>query len=293
MKNKHVLHFKDEKEKYQKIILCLFVILCFYGCYKNGLSYYFIGKMSLEESLKPLLFPIIGILETSIFTISFKQKITLEKISLGILFGLLVPPMFSLIIFSIYTAIFLILYFFTSKKIPSISFLVLYKVILMGITAMNSLGLENIIEKNNSYLYGIVDVFFGKGIGNIGTTNIFLILIGYFILSSYFYYKKELPIYALASYAICSLIYSFIKPDVFILKDMLNSSFCFAITFLLPINEKSPGTKKEKIIYGCLVGVGSFLLIHLFSIFDGVFIVLLLVNIGWNLTLCYRMRQKK
>lgn len=293
MKNKNQMHWKDQKEKYQKILLVLFIMMSFYGCYKNGLSYYFLGKMEIIESLKPFLFPIIGGIISSLISKIRKRECTLESVLLGVLCGLIIPPMFPIWLFSILCLFFFLCLTRLEEKYNTISYVAIFKLLLILLSNVMSLGMENRIEQNNSYLYGMIDVFFGKGIGNIGTTNICLIVIGYLILASDIYYKKELPIYAFFSYAILNLLGSFLSPNVFLFKDILNSSFFFVIVFLLPISKESPAARKEQILYGSMVGIFSFILIRFFKIFDGAFLALLLVNLIWNVTRSIKLRQYK
>ncbi len=284
------IHFDGQTKKYETIGFLLFLCLFLYGWYKNGLSYYFLGKLSFVESCTPLLFLCISFCLSILLSFFTKTKISLRTFILGILVSILVPPNFPIWLFLLVSFFYFLFYFLLQKKFYTILFLPIYRIFVFFLSSFFSIGLENIIEQNNSYFYGTIDIFFGKGLGDIGTTHIFLIFLSYFIFQNYFYYKKELPIYAIATYFVSFFLVYFFNPNQFMIRDVLNSSFFFATVFLLPLNPVSPVLKKEKFFFGCGVGLFSFLFIHIFSIYEGVYFVLFLFQIIWNISLWMQKR---
>jgi len=286
-------HYEENTKKQETLLLFLFFVFTFYGLYKNGLSYYWIGKMSFIEAIKPLLFPINGVFLTILWDSIFskKLKITKKNIFFGILIGLLMPTRFPIWLYVILSFIFLFLFPIAKKKIPTFSFLCCFKVIVILFTNILDIGLENSVEHTIPYLYGIIDTFFGRSIGSFGTTSIFLILILFGILSMSFYYKKELPIYTYVTYLFLFFICFFLFPNQYQMKDILNSSLLFLAVVFVPENETSPATLNLQRGYGILIGFLSFILIHFFHIEEGAYISLLLINIIWNILFFFYKRK--
>lgn len=279
------MHYEENTKKREILLIFMFLIMICYGIYKNGLTYYFLGKLSFIEALKPVLFPLLGIF-ISIAIKSIKEKkiaFSRKDILLGIFYGLVMPTEFPIIIYCLFVTVFTILKELLKMKFFMISWLALYKVIEMILSCTLNIGLENKIEASIPYLYGILDTFFGRNVGAFGTTNIFLILIIYGILCTSFYYKKELPITSIVSYLILFFGYFFFFQNRLELKDALNSTFLFVAITILPINKTTPGEKKEENIYGISFGILSFIFIHVCHIIEGAYLSLLLINILWNL----------
>ena len=121
------MHFKNEVKKYEWMVLLFFLLFFGYGCYKNGLSYVFLGKMTFVEVLKPLMFLLVSIILSLLFSLLEKRKITCESFIRGLLFVLLLPPTFPLLYFSLYTLVFYVFLWIGKKWFPKVSYLSLYK----------------------------------------------------------------------------------------------------------------------------------------------------------------------
>ncbi len=287
------MHYKKDKN-FQSILTLFFSFFAFYGFYKNGFNYYLIGKMSLFASLRPLLFPIIGVLIVlGIESIKRKKlSINSNNIILGIFLGLFMPVEFPIVWYVILCSCFLLIYDILKKKMPVISWLCIFKCIVIMITHIFHIGLENQVEKTTPYLYGTLDVFFGKSVGTIGTTSFLLIVLLYlFLAANDFYYKKELPLYTYLSFLILFFCDFLFFQNNLQIKDAMNSSVLFMAVCLVPINENSPVSTTFQRIYGIAIGLLSFVFIHILNLTEGAYISLCLINILW--TIFYMIWTKK
>lgn len=279
------MHYYENERKREWGILGIFLLLIGYGVYKNGLTYYFLGKLNLLEALKLLLFPLLGV-GIALLIKSLKEKkvcLSRKNVILGLFYGMVMPSQFPILLFCLFATLFSILYEFFQPKFPMLSWLTFYKIIEMVLAFCLNIGLENQIEASTPYLYGMVDTFFGRGIGAFGTTNIFLLFILSGILCTSFYYKKELPLYSMISYCVFFFLSFFLFQSPVELKEVLNSTFFFVSIVLLPQSETSPCELMQTRIYGIGVGIVSFLFIHLFHLEEGAYLSLFLANILWNL----------
>ena len=283
---------QKENQKYERGTF-IFLILCFcYGFYRHGLYFYFQGQMSLKDVFMPLLPVLIGIVESFYFTKIKKEKLSWNTLSIGVLLGILVPPSFPLLYFVLASFAYFILVFLLQKTFSRVHFLNLYKCLILLLTLILPVSYQNIVEQNGTFVYGTLDILFGKGLGGYGTTNIVLLLLFYFFLTSFFYYKKELPIYAFATYAVCFFLHYFLVPSAFLLSQILNSSVFFSFILFLPTNATSPVSKKGKIFYGMMIGLFSYILIHICKIVEGAYLSLAIINILYSVWyLIYKARQ--
>ena len=269
------MHFKETNQKtLQGIYIILILMLC-YGLYKNGISYVFIGKENFWDVLRLLLYPILAV-SFHIITNLFQKKNLFLNLYKGLFLGLLVPPTFPVWIF----ILLLIIYSFIQiihLKLP-ISKELFFKILLILASLIFSISYENQIESSTPYLYGTIDLFLGRSVGNFGTTCILLLLMLYIVLSTDFYYKKELPIYAICGFFLPAFFYGIIDPNYEFLRGILNSHFWVTIIVFLPINEYSPVLKKGKIGYGLLMGFASFFLIEILKLIDGPYFILTIMQ---------------
>ena len=276
-----VMHFKEKNKKtLQGIYIILFLMLG-YGLYKNGISYILIGKENIGEVLRLLLYPFLAVF-FHVLTNLIQKKKPFSNIYEGLFLGLIVPPSFPLWAFTLI----LIGYTFIQcihLKLP-ISKGLFFKILICLTSLIFAISYENQIESSTPYLYGTIDLFLGRSVGNFGTTCILLLLILYIILSTDFYYKKELPIYAICGFFLPALFYGIINPNYAFLRKILNSHLWVTAIIFLPINEYSPVLKKAKIGYGFLVGLVSFFLTEILHIVDGPYYALAIMQLLFVLT---------
>ena len=289
--NKVFISFEQNIKKFQWAVLACFISLLCYGLYKNGFSYYFQGLISFNEASSLLFFPLISIASSLIYECLEKRKIqiSLSSIIEGILFSLLIPSRFPLWCYIILVVLYFLLKKFLATKIPTISFLCFIKVLSMLLSLfIFHIDYQNAVEISYPYLYGTLDTFFGRSVGALGTTSIFLILISYGVLCSNYYYKKELPIYILGSFFMLEIIYVLLISHTNLLLELLNSHMFFAAIFLAPMKSKSPAEAKDLVIYGIAIGIGGFLISTFANITDGIYMILLLAQIIWTIYLNFQ-----
>ena len=245
------MHYEKQNKKSTYIFYGLLIALAIYGFYKNGLTYVFMGKMNLIEASKPIVFLAVAILGRMLYNFLKKQPLT-KHLYEGILLGLITP-----VNFPIWLYILLVVLYFALKYIRLRVFvyrILFFKLLLILTGFLFHVTYENAIEVATPYLYGILDVFLGRAVGNFGTTSILLLICCYAFFSYQIYYKKEIPIAILTSYAIILFLLEIIFPTGNYFLNLLNSHVWFMAIFLSPINEYSPVSKKGLMFYGIFLG---------------------------------------
>ena len=274
------MHFEQKKDKIEYTLLAILILMYGYGVYKNGLSYVFIGKMNLLSALEYFLCPLISILSQMIF--SRKMKLTIKDGMESLLLSIMIPPRFPIWCFTILVA----LYYFGkkigTKKMLCISNLLLFKILTSFIaTIILKIDYQNIVEVNNAYLYSPADLLFGRGVGNLGSTSILLMIIYFGVSLQDVYYKKELPTTMIATYVILAIIYASIGTQKDILSQILNSHLFFAAVFLSTKLGTSPAEKKYLMIHGIATSILGFVLTTIFDLQDGIYYSLFVMQILW------------
>ncbi len=286
---KTALFYDDHQEKRKKIILVILLLLLLFGIYKNGLQYLSNNLVLKIDIFKLFLYPIISFIGVLGYSLLKKEKITIDNACEAIILALLVPPRFPLIIYSIIIFGYFLLKSFNYKCLETISLIVIYKVILILVGSIIHLNNLNLVELNHSYHYGILNNFFGYSVGDLGTTNIVLIIILLITMCSSFYYKKELVFYLLLPFFIWQVI------NVLLLKELnttlLQSTYFLASILIAPLNGKSPGSKKEIIIFGLGISLLSIVLDYVLKSTNSIYIALLIFQILWTISL--RIRKEK
>ena len=286
--NKVFISFEQNTKKFQWALLTCLVSLLLYGLYKNGFSYYFQGLITLQEASSLLVFPLISLACSFLYESIEKRRVhfSLSGAMEGILLCLLIHPRFPLWCYLILVVLYFLLKKFLASKLPTVSLICLIKVLSMLLSEfIFHIDYQNIVEVSYPYLYGILDAFFGRSVGALGTTSIFLILIYYGISCSNYYYKKELPIYILGSFFLLETIYVLLVSHDNLLLELLNSHVFFAAIVLAPMKNKSPAEAKGLVLYGIAIGIGCFLISNFANMTDGIYIVLLLAQIIWTIYL--------
>lgn len=289
--NKVFVYFEQNTKKIQLAIFGSLLVLAFYGAYKNGFAYYFQGLLSFADSMKLLLFPLIGLLGAFFYGVILSKKLqfSLEYAIEGVLLALFMPVRFPIWCFVVLVILYFGLKNLWQKKLSTISLLCFIKVLSMVLSEfVFSIDYQNVIETSYPYLYGITDAFFGRGVGAYGTTSIFLILVCYAVFCSDYYYKRELPIYILGSFLLLETAYVLFVTHENLLLALLNSHIFFVSIVLAPMKNHSPAESKYLLIFGLFVGIGSFLLNAFFDFSDGIYIVLLFAQILWTLALNFQ-----
>ena len=112
--NKVFVYFEQNTKKIQLAIFGSLLVLAFYGAYKNVFAYYFQGLLSFADSMKLLLFPLIGLLGAFFYGVilSKKLQLSLEYAIEGVLLALFMP-----VRFPIWCFVVLVILFFALKNL--------------------------------------------------------------------------------------------------------------------------------------------------------------------------------
>ena len=276
----------------KKIIILYYLnifILTFYSLYKNGILLYNKGLINFKYIFKPLLLVLIAILFTYIVDYLYlrfikndnnymiKIKNDYNPIYLAIL-TLCLPVGINIFLF---TLIIIILSFLNNFiKQHDFNNIALYKIlIILLLLLINKYNYLNVYELNVDTALTSFDMFLGRSIGGLGSTNTMLLLISFIRFVTIPSYKKEIPVSAFITSLLLSIVGTlFGFGFIYNIKELLNSEFLLAIIFVATIPEYSPIKEKDKIIFGILIGALSFIFNKIFNPFEGVFIAIILAN---------------
>lgn len=159
----------------------------------------------------------------------------------------------------------------------------LFKVILFGALSLMALtDNANVYEASlNEPVSNVLDLFLGQGIGEIGTTSTLFALIGFVILLFNSYYKKDISVVAMLTYAIVSIILYFASSMTFtdVLVNTFNSGFVFVAVFVASMSQASPVVRSGRLLYAVIFGISSAILIHLVKFNLGIYIAILVLSL--------------
>lgn len=268
------IYVHNKKNNLNLLYIISFILLIFYGFYKNGILLREFGIISM---IKPLIIPSVTIIINLLFSKIKKIKFLNNNLIYLLLISLMVPSNMSIILFSIIILIVSILLYFVIDKI-NLKFNVVAVIKLLIMLLLFVLGKNsylNSIEQAHVYSYDLLDVFLGRGISGICSSSILLILIGYLILYTNEYYKKEIPIISLCVYLLGTVVMKLVFHKVFI----INALIIYSMVFIAPINEYSPVGKNKKIIYSILIGILTLLFTYFITAYDGVILAILISSL--------------
>lgn len=264
------------------------VILSLYSCYKNGYLAYNKGLKPLTYVIKPL--GVLGIGITIGFIIdaiwyrvfdkdNYKIKIKNSYNPIYTVILNLLLPIDINILWIIIVDIFYNLINRLENKVVINTVSLVKLLTIFGLVFITNVTYLSLYEINVPTLRTTTDLFFGYATGGIGTTNAFLLLITYFILMLIPSYKREIPVYIIFSYLVIMVFMSLFGSDFREgFKLMLNSQLIYAGIFVATIPNCSPILRKERVIYGVLVGILSYGFIKL-NQYEGVLIAILIGSI--------------
>lgn len=285
MKNK-----KAEPTNFKKFVFTYLIALAplfIYGFYKNYLFVYNKKLISFNDLYKPLIILFVSLL-IAVF-IDFlsllikKEKITFkELLSPSLIYALIIfltlPYKFNtLIYFLLLTMILILIKIIPSNKCSVNLVAIAVLIILLSFKYFGSFSYANIYETTRNISYNLFDSFFGRTIGCFGTTNIFLILLGYCYLIINPLYKKEIPIITIIMFFITGLFFLIIPSFTFknLVTYLIETNFIFSSIYILPISFYSPYTTEGNIIFAILTGILSFLFMHFINLTVGSFIAII------------------
>lgn len=277
-------NYLKNKIKASNIIIIYYiniVLLTLYGIYKNGYLLYRNNLITFSSLFKPLIILILSIGITYFIDYLFhKKKISENYNPIYISLIILTLPI-SINIYQLLIVIAIFDIIINIVKNDDFNIYNLMKlIIIIMIYLLGYYGYKNAYEINIDTSITSLDMFFGRSIGGIGTTNHFLMFIGYFILSTMINYKKEIPLISLLTYFIMIIIAIIFNQNVLLnINELINSEFLYGVIYIATIPNYSPITKKGRIIYSVIIGVTAFITNKLINPFEGVFIGIMLANL--------------
>ena len=283
------------KNPIQKIIakyIIALLPLIIYSIYKNGYLPYTKNLINFFKALTPIILPIGSYLTALVIEMFFQLKNGSKNANqamkesflplYALLIACIVNPNINIFLYFGILSLSLILIKFISKiKSITINQVALAKVIYIVVAiVLTTNTYHNAYESSISQSLNNIDFFFGRSIGAMATTNIFLIIVGYIFLCSSNVYKKEIPIYIITGYLTLAVITAIINKDPnLIFSYMFANSILFCAVFIAPETTSSSYTKKGKLLYALLIAVLSFIFITYVSSDNGAFISLLIASV--------------
>lgn len=236
--------------------------LILYGIYQNGVKAFKVDH-SIVTLIKPLMFIgvglLIGIIVNLIFT-KKEKKMSLNDIlfssfhlEYGIILGSLMSYSVNIIVFAVTLLVLFIITKLIDIKINGIAlaFIIIYVVTQMtGGFTYPEIATKTLEVKD--YLMGNVS-------GGLCATSFVLLLVSYIILKITNSSKTDITFFAFLSYALLSLILSFMSKETFIYMITLNSYF-FVFMFVATESLSSCYTLNGTKIFGLLLGLFTFIL---------------------------------
>ena len=227
------------------------------GIYLNTFK---INNINPLAFLKPLTYAfaglIIGVLVNLIFTKDKLSDILFSSfhIEYGVILGCLMSPSVSLITFSITLLILFIISKLIDIKINvmALSFIIIY-LITKYTTSFNLV--ERIATSDKDYLIGNIT-------GSLLSTGFISYLIALFILRVNSSSKTDISIYASITFAILTLIASFLVDESFYELVFINS-YLFIFLYVASDSISSSYTLKGVKVYGILIGIITFSLMFI------------------------------
>ena len=274
------LHFQKENTYTYQIWIALIPLLC-YGFYKNGILPFLNQDANVFQMLRPILFPLIGILigcviDYFIWKKGKKEQVWTNMPLYGLLTAMTIPLGTNPLVFAFLLAIIFLITRKIKWKINPLFLSVGLFAIIFPIICNASFA--NISEKNHTFIYSIVDIFFGRNTGGVFTTSIFWTVLSFLYLCMNPYYKKEIPLYLIGTFCLLTFVFEMILPTEDFLKSLLNSSVFFGSVFISSEMYYSPYTEKGKIIYSISTGILGFFLTRFLSPISGIYISILIIS---------------
>lgn len=283
--NNH-LKSKNSNFKIISIYYLSILLLTIYSTYKYGVFLYQKQLISFIVIFKPLILVLLSIfipivinyLYYKMKNIKYNIKNDYDPIFFTLI-TLTLPININVLIYALFLIIFSIIKLFYKLKLNYYSIYKLLFIILLIV--LNKYSYLSLYDLNIETNFTTLDLFLGRSIGGLSTSNILLLLIIYLILFLNKAYKKDIPIYSFVSYFISLIIYSilFRKSIIINIKELISSEFIFGIILISTIPHFSPVENKDKIVYGLLVGILSFIFNKLTNIYEGIFIAIVISNI--------------
>lgn len=250
------VHSKNDLKKNICYYLICLIPFYLYGFYKNGYLLYSRGLINFFGMFK--IFYLLGISLIIYFII--KRKINFDLLFLS----MFVIPLFMSVNINYFIYIIgIFLYVFLSKYYENISIVILILSLFGSFT--------NKMESLNIFDYSILDMFFGRNISGIGTSNIIMSLVLLLILSFSSLYKKDVSISSLLTYILLCILFD--------RSLLLVGNAYFSIIIIASWSIISPLLTKGEIIYGIVIGLLGFLFMKYINMYYGMVMAIAIVSV--------------
>ncbi len=263
-----------------------------FSFYKNGWLVYKSGELSLLLSLQYLIIPIVIVLLSYVFETYYYLGVKKENDTNNVV-NSIVPYVNTLcylvcgpatklyITIPIIVLLDVVMKFLDNKV--CVNRVALFKCILFGVLTV--LSINNNLNFYEATLKVVEDdpakLFIGLGVGAIGATSTMFAIVGYVILLFNNYFKKEIPIICVLSYALVGVLLYFADVVNFnqLLVNTFNSGFVFAAVFVASLTNATPVVRSGRIIYALLIGITSAIMVNLVNFNVGIYFTILVVSL--------------
>ncbi len=271
-------------------VLSLLPVILF-AYWKNGYLMYKHEYMSFFKSTQYIVIPIVILVLSYVFEIYYYVVYKKEE-NLDNVFNTIVPfantlcylvcgPMDKLYItIPIIIVLDIVLKFLDSKYY--INQVALFKILLFGfLSILGMYNNANLYERATSLSFDLSDYFFGRGIGEIGVTCALASILGFVILLFNKYYKSDISISSVISYALICLVMYLVGGFKFseLLINTFTSGFLFVSIYVASFSNATPIVRSGRILYGICVGILSAIFINIVNLPILMYVVVLVLGI--------------
>ena len=241
-------------------VLSLIPVILF-AYWKNGYIMYKHEYMNFFKSTQYIVIPIVILVLSYVFEIYYYVVYKKEE-NLDNVFNTIVPfantlcylvcgPMDKLYItIPIIIVLDIVLKFLDSKYY--INQVALFKILLFGfLSILGMYNNANLYERAASISFDLSDYFLGRGIGEIGVTCALASVLGFVILLFNKYYKSDISISSVISYALICLVMYLVGGFKFseLLINTFTSGFLFVSIYVASFSNATPIVRSGRILY--------------------------------------------
>ncbi|MEG0794558.1 MAG: RnfABCDGE type electron transport complex subunit D [Bacilli bacterium] len=273
----YIHEFKSNKKTFFCYIIAI-IPLILYGIYKNGILVYQKDLIGLGGIFKILLIPLISVLVYELICFIIHKKFTFDSGLIDVLIvSLFVMPTINIFLYAGFLALGILLIHFISKKVTFNKMCFLKLFIVLGVILISKYSYLNLAEARFDYSFRAIDLLFGREVGGVFATNIFLGIASFIGFSLSTSYKKIIPVISYIVYFIILLVVMIISKN-YDLTILFNANVILAFIFVGADSLSTPYTNKGLLIYSVCLGILTVIFSILTNYFEGVFIAILLLS---------------
>jgi len=273
------LHIKND---YKKDLIKWFIVLIpliLYGIYKNGYLLYQKELIMFFEIFKPLYLTIISIVLSIIIEFIFTKKFNISYMTLNVaILSLFMMPNINYILYIVCLSVGLILSKILEKSIIFNQIAFLKLIIIFVCLIFSTYNYANKLEATSSFSFSVLDYFFGREVGGISATNVFMGIIIYLYLRFKTNYKSNIFLVSYLVYFILMFIYLFFQKNIDF-QILLNANIILSFILIAPQNLYSPYKNTGIIVYSILLGIFTVFLTIILNPYEGPFLAIFILSI--------------